>query len=121
LHCFDHLVIASEGTSATPKPFLEAHFLDAAGVLVRQSGSMKNTKSSKSWPCLTAVLACAEWERRGSRRRVGNGKRGNDCHGINVEMEAGLFGMQVGWRRRLWSVAAVVKTVNGRCGRASKR
>jgi hypothetical protein len=40
--------------AAAPEPaehFLEARFLDATGVLVGQSGGMKNTKSSKSWFC----------------------------------------------------------------------
>jgi hypothetical protein len=52
---------------------------------------------------------------------VGDGKCGNDRHGIDVEMEAALFGTRVGWRRRLWSVAAVVETINGRCRRANKQ
>ena len=50
------LVITSEGSTSAkaaesePAEHLsEARFLDATGVLVGQSGGMKNTKSSKSW------------------------------------------------------------------------
>jgi hypothetical protein len=45
-------VVTSWGAHGEPaEHFLEARFLDATGVLVGQSGDMKNTKSSKSWPC----------------------------------------------------------------------
>src|ERR1700733_10755474 len=60
-HSFDHSCRrqrASLGSTpaeaATPEPaksFLEARFSDATGVLVGQSGGMKNTKPSKSWSC----------------------------------------------------------------------
>jgi hypothetical protein len=53
-HRFDYSCLASEGLTpaeaAAPEPaehFLEARFLDATGVLVGQSGGMKNTQVLK--------------------------------------------------------------------------
>ena len=65
---FDYSAVAKKGSTPTeaaaPEPtehFLEARFIDATGVLVGQSGGMKNTKSSKSCSCHSRA-ACPKLE-----------------------------------------------------------